>query len=336
MAGIALSFCSNYYRSKIATCMKKRCYKSTAILVTCLVWSNIGVPTASAQARRKGAQPQRTYSLPKAGFPVLTRTGEENPSMTSGGSIGASSGGDLPVINGLHLEEGINRGQGQGVHPYESNEPGQPTVRWDSRKFPVRVWISQGQQLPPLPLKIAEDDRPTRIHNMLQDPASNGRFEELPVCKGWQPSMCDVVAEGIEAWRDMDNEGIVKFGFVDRPQDADVLVFFTDTFPDSTGPGGNRVGAHTTGKAYTSQQIQSFAQQRLARVPVVMEFNVTEELPKMQAEAAHEFGHALGITAHSPYREDLMYLYRIVETPSSADKATLRALYKSIPQMWRY
>jgi hypothetical protein len=312
--------------------MKKVCALFvTAVLTICA--SAVTTVHTQAQGQRRKTQAPGGYYLPKAGFPVLTR---DRGGVTSAGSSGGAAGGALPLVNGLHLNEGMDRRPGEGMNSYDPSEPGQPTVRWDQRKFPIKIWISPGQQLPPLPLKIAENDRPTRIHNMLQDPRTYGKFEDLPQCKGFRPEMCDTVAEGIEAWRDLHNEGVVKFAFVDYPQDADVLVFFTDIFPDSTGPGGNRVGAHTTGRAYTAQQIQSFMQQGLARVPVIMEFNVTEDINKMQAEAAHEFGHALGIVAHSPYREDLMYLYRIVDTPSPADKATLRALYRSTPQLWRY
>jgi hypothetical protein len=321
-----VAFCFNYFSPFYAISMKKLCFLITTVALAAAIAHLIAAPCALAATKRKTQSPSGYY-LPKAGFPVLTREAQ-GETAGNGGSSDA-----LPLVNGLHLQEGMDRRGGTGTQAYD---PGEPTVRWDTKKFPVKVWISQGQMLPALPLKVAEDARPTLVHQMLQDPATFGRFEDLPVAKGWRAAMCDIVAEGIEKWRPLDDEGVIKFGFVDRPQDADVLVFFAETFPDSTEAGGNRVGAHTTGRAYTAKQIQDFQQQGLARVPVIMEFNVNEDLPKMQAHAAHEFGHALGITAHSPYREDLMYLYNMVDSPSPADKSTLRALYRSQPQLWRY
>jgi predicted Zn-dependent protease len=51
----------------------------------------------------------------------------------------------------------------------------------------------------------------------------------------------------------------------------------------------------------------------------------------MIGASAHEFGHALGIKAHSPYRDDIMHENRIVNQLSPADKTTIRNLYRSKP-----
>jgi predicted Zn-dependent protease len=53
----------------------------------------------------------------------------------------------------------------------------------------------------------------------------------------------------------------------------------------------------------------------------------------IEAVAAHEFGHALGIDGHSPDRHDLMYPYHYIGTPgaiSARDLATLTGLYPVI------
>ncbi|MEZ4544817.1 MAG: matrixin family metalloprotease [Cyanobacteriota/Melainabacteria group bacterium] len=57
--------------------------------------------------------------------------------------------------------------------------------------------------------------------------------------------------------------------------------------------------------------------------------SVNHEPGRLEGAAAHEFGHALGIKAHSPYREDLMYVDRVVNDLSEGDKATLRLLYRA-------
>jgi hypothetical protein len=49
------------------------------------------------------------------------------------------------------------------------------------------------------------------------------------------------------------------------------------------------------------------------------------------AVVAHEFGHALGIGAHSDRASDLMFGAPTVESPSGRDAATLRALLGTVP-----
>lgn len=41
----------------------------------------------------------------------------------------------------------------------------------------------------------------------------------------------------------------------------------------------------------------------------------------------HEIGHAMGIFAHSPFPEDLMYTRPLVTHPSARDRATIQVLY---------
>ncbi len=168
---------------------------------------------------------------------------------------------------------------------------------------------------------------------MLRKPKS---FDELVQCPNWKPEMNDSVAGGFELWREFEKEGVISFGFVDSPSQADVVVFFTDTFPGAAGPGGTDVHALTMGHVFTLEQVNMKLQRGEPKVPIVMEIKINDDLSRLQADAAHEFGHALGIKAHSPYREDIMYENRIVNDLSAADKATLRALYRAAPQYWYY
>lgn len=47
----------------------------------------------------------------------------------------------------------------------------------------------------------------------------------------------------------------------------------------------------------------------------------------------HEMGHALGIFAHSPYPEDIMYADPEVELPSARDRRTVEAVYHTPPTL---
>jgi predicted Zn-dependent protease len=109
------------------------------------------------------------------------------------------------------------------------------------------------------------------------------------------------------------------------------VIFFADAFRDADAPGGIMVGGNTAAQVYPYSQAK---QMKIGQKPVVIELStlVNNTASKMQGASAHEFGHALGIKAHSPFREDIMYADRIVDHLSGADKATIRYLYHSQPQ----
>lgn len=244
---------------------------------------------------------------------------------------------ELPVMSGLHLQEGLDRRPGSptAAQPYEPGEPSlnMALVRWDTHRFPLRIWISEGKKLPDVPFEVLQQDRVPRVVQLLKDPRA---LDELPTATSWKPDMNDAVANGFEQWRELAKEGVISFGFVDNPAQADIMVFFVDNFPGAAGPGGTDVHANTCGQVFTAAQVQQKAVLGQPTVPIVIEFKAQEEFARLQADAAHEFGHALGIKAHSPYRDDIMYVNRIVDSISPADKATLRALYRHTPQFWYY
>lgn len=301
--------------------MNKVCVALLSSLLA-LLYSTIWLtPHAIAQSKRR--QPAGYY-LPKAGFQTLTRP-----------AYGADS--ELPTVDGLHLQEGMSRrpDSPSSNQPYPAGEPSLngAIVRWDTRRFPLKIWISEGKKLPEVPFEIAQQERVPRVQTMLRSPPS---FDALPECPGWKPEMNDSVANGFEMWRDLEKEGLISFGFVESPAMADVMVFFTDTFPGAAGPGGTNVNALTMGQVFTPQQVNMKMERGEPTVPIVMELKINEDFGKLQADAAHEFGHALGIKAHSPYREDIMHVNRAVTQLSTADKATMRSLYKTVPKYWYY
>lgn len=320
------------------------------LLSIALLQSQWHSPSAEAQQQKRKPKP---FVLPKAAFPTYAQQGYGSGGGTemTAGSIGGSNSdfktpvdsrpnglrGDevLPTVNGVHLHEGLDRRPGTGVQPYDPGEPqlNMALVRWDTRKFPLKVWISEGKKLPSVPFEEIMNDRVPRVSSLLRTAES---FEQLESAPGWKALMNDTAAEGFEIWRDLEREGVISFGYVDSPAQADVMVFFTDEFPGAAGPGGTDVHGNTCGQVFTAQQVQQKSQLHQPTVPIVIELKVNEESSKLRADAAHEFGHALGIKAHSPYRQDLMYVNRVVETLSPADKATLRALYRHTPKYWYY
>lgn len=302
--------------------MNKVCVALFSCLLT-LLYSTVLAPAAEAQQRRRTQAPQGG-GLPPAQFTSLIRSN-------------STIDGDLPVVDGLHLQEGQTRRPGapSAAQPYQPGEPKLQgaLVRWDVKRMPLRIWISEGKKLPDVPFDILQAERCKRVAMMLLNPKS---FDQLPVCPGWKPEMNDAVAEGFEQWRLFEKEGLLSFGFVDSPTQADIVVFFTDRFIDAAGPGGTNVHGLTMGEIFSAPQVQMKIQRGEPTIPVVMELCTNEELGKLQADAAHEFGHALGIKAHSPYRDDIMYENRTVTDLSAADRATIRALYKTLPKYWYY
>lgn len=261
----------------------------------------------------------QSRNLPKAGFPVYTGSTER----------------EMPSSSGLSLSVGMSRNPKAPPSPYPPGEPdlkGQ-LVQWHRGRFPLRIWISMGQKLPEVPFSEIKATRPDLVFGMLQNPQSIWSLEQA---QGWKPEMNEAVANGIEQWREFESEGLISFAYVDKPEDANVLVFFVDRFVDASAPGGLSVKANTAAKVYPAQEVRRLEAmgKRVLGAPVVIEFQVNEELYKLQGDAAHEFGHALGIKAHSPYREDLMFVDRLRDTISPSDKATLRWLYKQQAPWW--
>ncbi len=257
----------------------------------------------------------QSRNLPRGGFQSLTRP---------------SGGNTLPSSSGVHLSPGLDRGRGTTPTMYDPGEPSlnMATVRWEQKKMPLLIWIAPGLKLPECAFEEIPTTRVDTVFEMMQqaDPMAG-----LEVAPNWTPEMNYVVAAGIEQWREFEAEGLLSFGFTDDPRKAHVLVFFCDVFRESSSPGGISVAGITSAQIYPYEQAQ---QLKIAQKPVVIELstmiNTSEE--KMRAASAHEFGHALGIKAHSPYREDLMFVDRIVEDLSAADKATIRHLYRKTPK----
>jgi predicted Zn-dependent protease len=254
--------------------------------------------------------------LPKATLPTFARS--------------AGDEANLPGSYGVHLTPGLNRPRNAAAQRYDPGEPdlSMATVRWESNKMPLLIWISPGLQLPDCPASQLKSTRVDEVTEMLQ---SSEPLKNLKQATGWTPETNDDVAAGIEQWRQFQGEGLFRFAFTDDPRDANICVFFVDAFREGTEAGGIMVGGNTAATVYPIAQAHSI---KIKQKPVIIELStlVNSTPQKMTGAAAHEFGHALGIKAHSPYREDIMYVDRVVDQLSPADKATIRWLYRQTPK----
>lgn len=285
--------------------LQKKISLSCGLLFVLSLMSALSLDAAQAQTRR--LQPARFQSFT------------------------APSGAGLQPASGVHLNEGYERNKSNKSAPYNPGEPSlsNALVRWDNKKMPIKIWISPGLKLPEAPFDELTKVRPDQVFEMLRSPEQEP-FVGMETVRDWTEETNYQVATGIEQWRQFENEGLFSFGFVDDPRQAHVLVFFVDNFKDSTGPGGNSVGGVTCAQLYPYEQAQKI---NIAQKPVVIELStMVNYMPeKMIGSAAHEFGHALGIKEHSPYRDDIMYVNNVVNQLSPSDKSTIRFLYRSKP-----
>ncbi len=257
-------------------------------------------------------------------------------------SFSQPSGG-LPQSNGLYLRPGENRTKNNVAQPYDPRHDQLGFVRWERNKMPLHVWIAPGLKLPDAPFSELQSTRVNLVRDMLRlkEPLAG-----LEKSASWNEGMNDLAAAGIEEWREFETEGLISFDFTEDPRLAHILVFWTDGFKDADSAGGTFVHALTCSQPLPIAKAQELAaagkkiapvgyvmagQADLIQNPVVIEIGTSSEA-RLRGATAHEFGHALGIIKHSPYREDLMYVDRVVEDLSPGDKATFRALYRTAPQ----
>ncbi len=290
------------------------------IIGAALIWTTIScawVLKAQAQYGRK---------LPRAGF------------QTRSTDVGTNA---LPRVNGVHLIDGLDQGPlPPQAHPSgggNDNDPYNPgeqavnweRVRWEAKKMPLLIWISPGLKLPDCPFSQIQSTRVEQVTEMLQSPTP---LSTLIQATAWTPDTNDQVAAGIEQWREFEKEGLFSFAFTDDPRFAHILVFFADNFKESDSPGGIAVGGITSAQIYPIAQAQKI---KIRQKPVIIELStmVNGTPPKMQGASAHEFGHALGIKAHSQGMWDIMNVNRVSNYLSPADKATIRYLYHK-PAQW--
>lgn len=263
-----------------------------------------------------GADAQYQRNLPKAGF------------VSRAGSLGNSN---LPVVNGVHLTDGQEEPRNGKLQPYNPGEPSLnwQLVRWESKKMPLKVWVSPGIQLPPCPFSELQKTRVDMVTEMLT--TLENPFMGCTQAVGWTPQVNDVVLASLEEWRPFEKEGLFSWVYTDDPRQAEILIFFVDNFKDATAPGGITVGGNTCAQIYPFKQAQTM---KIRQKPVIIELStmVNPEPDKMYGASAHEFGHALGIKAHSPYRYDIMNENRVVQHLSARDKMTIRQLYHVQPQ----
>lgn len=147
---------------------------------------------------------------------------------------------------------------------------------------------------------------------------------------------------GATAWEDVSLFGDYSFQEVGNPQDADVVLTWSDlALPIVTAhcpPGGGT--AYTTfcltpeHDALVPFPLTDDEQNSRVRFLVTLRTDPSLTAARVQSLVAHELGHVLGLARHSPNSADLMFSDPVARTePNVRDRATVQLLYQLRPDI---
>ncbi|MBS1957776.1 MAG: hypothetical protein JST89_26560 [Cyanobacteria bacterium SZAS-4] len=222
------------------------------------------------------------------------------------------------------------RSQFHGIQPY-SQVASSNLMRWDKNKGPIKVWVSNGLQLPEgYRGPQLTNEKCKSLYYMIDEP---GFTQRLSVVQHYFPEYQQIVKDGVNDWGWIKEEGMGSIEFVEDPRKADVVFFWCAEW------GGGHVGmAFFPWKNYDNSRCIAIIETEYLRQ---LGQRASKELRKT---SAHEFGHILGLNVHSDNPDDVMYgapgkamtwmeskQYSNASSISRNDFVTLRALYELPP-----
>jgi predicted Zn-dependent protease len=227
------------------------------------------------------------------------------------------------------------------VYPQFRRPDGQ-VVHWLAEQMPLKVYVAPGQTVEKIVDPSLGDFNVDNVSNwpdLVAQIIENQQLSQLPIAEGYVPEHYQAAIAGISSWKQFEKEGLFSFEFTNDPTDADIYFFWVNHFTDKHGFGllANDIRGDTA--KYMNWYRAILESKPVKFKPVVSLLRTTNQqgnpmaLPQMQASAAHEFGHALGIDQHSTNPRDLMSLYYGNGRISPNDAATIRYLYHLTPDL---
>jgi len=231
------------------------------------------------------------------------------------------------------------------------------TTRWIPQQMPIKVWVSNGLSLdqiidPATGAPVTNTANTAHWGDAVVAVLEQGKIGSLPQVTPFSEEMYQAAVRGVSSWKVLEPEGLYSYRLTDSPDEADVYVFWTNHFVNKLGLGlfENDIRGQTSKWLLPAQAVLSAMQEnnldliRRSRKPVVILLRTTASdgqnmmgLRDMEAAAAHEMGHALGIDGHSQNPHDLMSVYYAqgapYPKPGLNDLATMRYLYHRQAEM---
>ena len=153
-------------------------------------------------------------------------------------------------------------------------------------------------------------------------------IEKSSTAKGFKNNFPLLLQEAYKSWQEI-SEGSVEVTFVDTDKEAQIVCRWTDNKNElmSQKEGGNAM-------VVPDEDGILAADVKMLTLPPSGESEMPTEY--MLRKCLHEAGHSLGISGHSPHKEDVMYPSVDVSEKgelSQRDKNSLVELYKVSPEL---